>query len=116
MARWGTIGIVLALAPCKKWNIDQLDVKSAFLHGELMEDIYVNQPLGYDKGGREKFYKMRKALYGLRQALRVWYSKIETYFNQENFEKCLHEHTLFVKHSEDKILVVSLYVYDLINT
>lgn len=54
-----------------------------------------------------------KALYGLRQAPRVWYSKIESYFSQENFMKCSHEHTLFVKNnSEGKMLIVSLYVDD----
>jgi hypothetical protein len=95
----------------------QLDVKSAFLHGELAEDIYVNQPLGYDNGDSKMVYKLRKALYGLRQAPRVCYSKIEAYFSSEEFEKCPHEHTLFVKYGAEKeILIVSLYVDDLIYT
>jgi len=68
----------------------QLDVKSAFLHGELIEDVYVEQSLGYQKKYASKVYKLNKALYGLRQAPRAWYSKIESYFVQENFEKCSH--------------------------
>ncbi|MCH86005.1 copia-type polyprotein, partial [Trifolium medium] len=101
----------------KGWNIFQLDVKSAFLHGELSENVYVDQPLGYQKEGKNKVYKLRKALYGLKQAPRAWYSKIESYFVQEKFEKCHHEHTLFVKQSgQGKILIVSLYVDDLIYT
>ncbi|XP_050878846.1 uncharacterized protein LOC127082662 [Lathyrus oleraceus] len=51
--------------------------KSAFMHGDLMEDVNVNQPLGYEKGGRDNVYKLRKELYGLRQALRVWLNKSE---------------------------------------
>jgi hypothetical protein len=87
------------------------------LHGELAEDIYVDQPLGYQKGSKNEVYKLRKALYGLRQAPRAWYSKIEKYFINENFEKCSHEHTLFVKYADQgKLLIVSLYVDDLICT
>ena len=115
VARWDTIRTILALAACKGWIVYQLDVKSAFLHGELVEEVYVEQPLGYQKEDKNKVYKLKKALYGLRQAPRAWYSKIEAYFNQELFDKCPHEHTLFVKQNkEGKILIVSLYVDDLI--
>jgi hypothetical protein len=62
-------------------------------------------------------YKLKKALYGLRQAPRAWYSKIESYFCLEKFEKSPAEHTLFVKYGSDgDILIVSLYVDDLIYT
>jgi hypothetical protein len=117
VARWDNIRTILALAAKEGWKIFQLDVKSAFLHGELNEDIYVQQPLGYQKGNGDKVYKLKKALYGLRQAPRAWYSRIETYFNDEQFIKCSHEHTLFVKYgAQKKILIVSLYVDDLICT
>ncbi|PNX60329.1 putative copia-type protein, partial [Trifolium pratense] len=62
-------------------------------------------------------YRLKKALYGLKQAPRAWYSKIESYFSAEKFEKCPYEHTLFVKYGmKNEILVVSLYVDDLIYT
>ncbi|PRQ54239.1 putative RNA-directed DNA polymerase [Rosa chinensis] len=118
VARWDTIRTILALASFKGWCVFQLDVKSAFLHGELNETVYIDQPQGYVKQGEEhKVYRLRKALYGLKQAPRAWYSRIETYFIKEGFEKCHCEHTLFVK-TEDggNILIVSLYVYDLIFT
>ncbi|GAU31024.1 hypothetical protein TSUD_214600 [Trifolium subterraneum] len=63
-----------------------------------------------------KVYKLKKALYGLKQAPRAWYSKIESYFGQEKFDKCPYEHTLFVKKDGDKMFIVSLYVDDLIYT
>lgn len=67
VARWDTIRMVLALAAQRGWIVFRLDVKSAFLHGELSEDDYVDQPLGYIKEGEEnKVYKLKKALYGLR--------------------------------------------------
>jgi hypothetical protein len=92
-------------------------VKSAFLHGDLSEDIYIEQPLGYQQGSSGSVYKLKKALYGLRQAPRAWYSKIENYFCSEKFEKCPSEHTLFVKKGDSNdILIVSIYVDDLIYT
>lgn len=119
VARWDTIRTVLALAAQKGWSVYQLDVKSAFLHGDLDEDVYVEQPLGYvRKGEEQKVYKLRKALYGLKQAPRAWYSKIEAYFLKEGFTRCNYEHTLFVKSEEGgkRLLIISLYVDDLIFT
>ena len=61
--------MIVALAAKRGWKIYQLDVKSAFLHGELSEDVYVEQPKGYErKGSDHKVYKLHKALYGLKQA------------------------------------------------
>lgn len=118
VARWDTIRMILALAAQNGWCVYQLDVKSAFLHGELNEDVFVEQPQGYEKKGEEhKVYKLRKALYGLKQAPRAWYSRIEAYFIKEGFERCQCEHTLFIKSEEGgKMLIVSLYVDDLIFT
>lgn len=95
-----------------------MDVKSAFLHGELNEDVYVEQPRGYEvEGSEDKVYKLHKALYGLKQAPRAWFSRIESYFVGKGFEKCPNEQTLFIKQSkEGKLLIVSLYVDDLIYT
>lgn len=117
VARFDTIRMILAMAAQSSWEVFQLDVKSAFLHGELKEEVFVQQPEGFTKKGEEeKVYRLRKALYGLKQAPRAWYSRIEAYFTREGFEKCPSEHTLFTKSKEGKILLVSLYVDDLIFT
>lgn len=117
VARWDTIRVILATAARRGWMLFQLDVKSAFLHGELREDVYVDQPEGFeDQRDTRRVYKLRNALYGLKQAPRAWYTRIEGYFSREGFEKCYCEHTLFVKRSGAEILIVSLYVDDLIYT
>lgn len=118
VARWDTIRMIIAVAAYQNWSIYQLDVKSAFLHGELEETVFIDQPQGFMKRGNEgKVYKLRKALYGLKQAPRAWFSKIESYFIREGFEKNESEHTLFVKtEKQGQILIVSLYVDDLIFT
>jgi hypothetical protein len=119
VARLDTIRVVISLAALNSWMIYQLDVKSAFLHGELDEEVFVDQPPGYEhKEQKSKVYRLKKALYGLKQAPRAWYRRIETYFvDQQGFAKCPYEHTLFIKSAEGgKFLIVCLYVDDLIFT
>jgi hypothetical protein len=99
---------VIALVAQNLWLIFQLDVKSAFLHGNLEEHVFVEQPLGHIKIGNEhKVYRLKKALYGLKQAPQAWYSRIETYFLKEGFHKYPYEHTLFVKiRDKGELLIV----------
>lgn len=78
VARMETIRTVLALAAQLELQVFQLDVKTAFLNGELEEYVYVKQPQGFEtKGKEEKVYKLHKALYGLKQTPRYWNDKID---------------------------------------
>jgi hypothetical protein len=93
-----TVRMIIALAAQKGWRIFQLDVKSAFLYGELSKEVYIEQPRGYETKGREHLvYKLYKALYGLKQAPRAWFSRIEAHFIKEGFQKCDSEQTMFTK-------------------
>ena len=84
-----TVRAVLPITTQHKWKVYQMDVKSTFLNGVLMEEVYVEQPLGYEKEGQEnKFFRLKKALYGLKQAPRAWYSRIDAYLLINGFEKC----------------------------
>ena len=117
VARLDTIRAIIAFAASKGWKLYQLDVKSAFLNGELKEEVYVDQPQGFIlKGKEEKVYKLKKALYGLKQSPRAWYSEIDNYFNRTKFEKSKSEPTLYVKQQGNDVLIVTLYVDDLIFT
>ena len=118
VARHDTIRMVISLAALNNWTVFQLDVKSAFLHGELLEQVFVEQPPGYIKNGsKHMVYKLKRALYGLKQAPRAWYSRIDTYFSQVGFHKCPYEHTLYIKTGDKgNFLIVCLYVDDLIFT
>ena len=81
-----TIRTVLVVAAQHGWIIYQMDIKSAFLNGYVDEEIYVEQPQGFEIAGKEnKVYKLKKALYGLNKAPRAWYSRIDTYFQQKGF-------------------------------
>ncbi|RDX97648.1 hypothetical protein CR513_19562, partial [Mucuna pruriens] len=118
VAHLETIRMVVALATTKRWSIYQLDIKSAFLHEEINEDVYLEQPPSYIfQGCEHQVYKLKKALYGLKQAPRACYTKLESHLAANNFLKCLHEHTLFVKKKEGgEILIVCVYLDDLIYT
>ncbi|KAL8106255.1 hypothetical protein AgCh_029879 [Apium graveolens] len=118
VARMDTVRMILALAAQRNWVVYHLDVKSAFLYGILNEDVYVDQPEGFVKQGCEHLvYKLRKALYGLRQSSRVWFERIEAYLLAEGFQQSQSEPTLFFKYNEvGKILIVSVYVDDLLYT
>eukprot|EP00253_Pinus_taeda_P013773 PITA_13773 len=112
-----TVRTVLSIVAQHKWKIYQMDVKSAFLNGVLKEEVYVEQPPGYEVDGQEhKVCKLKKALYGLKQAPRAWYNIIDAYLIENGFDKCDGEPTLYIKENDGKILIVVLYVDDLIFT
>eukprot|EP00253_Pinus_taeda_P028156 PITA_28156 len=112
-----TVRAALSIAAQNKWKVYQMDVKSAFLNGVLMEEVYIEQPLGYEKKGQEhKVCRWKKALYGLKQAPRAWYSRIDSYLLENGFAKCEGEPTLYIEENDGKILIVVLYVDDVIFT
>lgn len=79
--------------------------------------VHVIQPKGFiNKGEEDKVYRLKCALYRLKKAPRCWFNKIEGYFIREGFKKSSHDDTLFVKKVQNKVIIVSLYVDDLIYT
>ncbi|KAI5336044.1 hypothetical protein L3X38_026178 [Prunus dulcis] len=102
VARLDTIRTLIALAAQKGWKLFQLDVKSAFLNGVLEEEVYTEQPEGFEvKTASHKVYKLKKALYGLKQAPRAWYSEIDTYLTSCNFKRSTSEATLYIRTDEE---------------
>lgn len=117
MTRLETVRLLLALAAKHEWEVHHLDVKSAFLNGTLYKEVYVNQPEGYVKAGQEgKVYRLFKALYGLRQAPRAWYTKLNKCLLKLGFVKCPLEHDVYTKREGDESLIIGVYVDDLIIT
>ncbi|KAC9923453.1 hypothetical protein E3N88_45071 [Mikania micrantha] len=117
VAWWDTVRSIIAIAAQRGWEIFQLDVKCAFLNGELQETVYIEQPPGFiQKGDEHKVCKLKKALYGLKQAPRAWFKRIESYFLREGFQKSKYDHTFFLKKNVEGLVIVSLYVDDLIYT
>nr|GFC21449.1 retrovirus-related Pol polyprotein from transposon TNT 1-94 [Tanacetum cinerariifolium] len=110
VARMEAIKIFLAYAAHKLFTVFQMDVKIAFLHGSLKEDVYVCQPEGFiDADHPSHVYKLKKALYGLTQAPRAWYDELLTFLLQNHFFKGTIDPTLFIRSFQDDILVVHVY-------
>jgi Reverse transcriptase (RNA-dependent DNA polymerase) len=98
VARMKTIRLLISLAAQNKWSIFQMDVKSAFLNGVLEEEVYIEQPSGYVKVGKEHMVlKLNRALYGLKQAPRALNTRIDAYFKENGFVQCPYEHALYLK-------------------
>jgi len=88
MVKMSSIRVVLCLATSLNLKIDQLDVKAAFLHGDLEEEIYMVQPEGFIVKGKDNFVcKLRKSLYGLKQAPRQWYRKFDSFMMDHGYDK-----------------------------
>ena len=117
VARLETIRLRINLAATNGWEVHHLDVKTAFLHGELKETFYVCQPEGFEKKGcGNKVYKLNKALYGLRQAPRAWNNKLNQILMELKFSKCTKEPFVYRKNIKGELLVVAVYVDDLFVT
>lgn len=114
VARIETIRLLINLAASNGWEIHHLDVKTAFLHGELKETVYVTQPEGFIiKGNEEKVYKLNKALYGLKQAPRAWNEKLNQILRELKFKRCSKEPSVYRKEVNSEILLIGVYVDDL---
>lgn len=117
VTRLETVRLLLALAAQNNWEVHHLDVKTAFLNGEIKEDVYVAQPEGYVQKGKEHMvYKLVKALYGLKQAPRAWYFKLAKCLEGLGFTRCPYEHAVFTKQIGQEQLIISVYVDDLLVT
>ncbi len=101
----------------KGWYLHQMDVKNVFLHGDLQEEMYMEQPLGYvDQTHFNLVCRLKKALYGLKQPPRVWLDKIGQYFVTSGFQTFNVIFVLYVKKIDHGIVIILIYVDDFIIT
>ena len=115
VARLEAIRIFLAYAAHMKFKVFQMDVKSAYLNGELEEEVYVEQPPGYvDPRYPDYVYRLDKALYGLMQAPRAWYETLAQFLIESGFTRGTIDKTLFYLKNGKDLLLVQIYVDDII--
>lgn len=117
VTRVETVRLLLALAAKYSWEVHHLDVKTAFLNGEIEEEVYVSQPEGFVKKGKEHLvYRLIKALYGLRQGPRAWYAKLNKCLEELGFGRCPYDHAVYTKKIDGETLIIAVYVDDLLIT
>ncbi len=114
VARKESIRMILAYASSKNIKVYQMDVKSAFLNGELEEEVYVEQPEGFLLSeNKDNVCKLKKALYGLKQAPKAWYARLDKYLQQQGFRRGNADSTLYIKIEQDHMIIIEVYVDDI---
>jgi hypothetical protein len=98
VARLESVRLLLAYAAGEGWPIHHMDVKSAFLNGELQEEAFVTQPPGFVVEGEEgKVLRLTKVMYGLRQTPRAWYAKLDAILIALGFHRSESEHAVYMR-------------------
>ncbi|PKI62918.1 hypothetical protein CRG98_016677 [Punica granatum] len=116
VAKLVSVRVLLTVALYKNWELFQLEVNNAFLHGDLEEEVYMKLPSGLTSAGSKKVCHLQKSLYGLRQASRNWFAKLFVALKSYGFNQSSVDYSLFVYNKAGVILVLLVYVDDLILT
>jgi hypothetical protein len=115
VVRFETVRIMLALAALENWHMYGVDVKSAFLYGQLDEELYMEQPEGFKiKGQEHKVLRLKRAIYGLRQAALQWWRALDKSMAKLGFKRLLSDSGIFVlqnKYRQPEVIVI-IYVDD----
>uniref|UniRef100_A0A2N9HR29 Integrase catalytic domain-containing protein n=1 Tax=Fagus sylvatica TaxID=28930 RepID=A0A2N9HR29_FAGSY len=118
VARLSSVRTLIAVSASRHWPLFQMDVKNAFLNGELTEEVYMQLPPGFSQppGFSSKVCRLRRALYGLKQAPRAWFAKFSSTISQHGFSASSYDSALFFRRSDHGITLLLLYVDDMIIT
>ena len=112
-----TFKILLALSAIENFFLKQMDVKAAYLHPKIDEEVYLEQPKGFEKldsNGNKLVCKLKKSIYGLKQAAKNWYQELLNFLIQQGFERSKHDYCLFLKNKENDKLYVLTWIDDLV--
>ncbi|KAA0057569.1 Beta-galactosidase [Cucumis melo var. makuwa] len=117
VAKLNTVRVLLSVAVNKDWPLYQLDVKNAFLNGDLVEEVYMSPPPGFETQFGQQVCKLQKYLYGLKQSPRAWFDRFPTFVKSQGYSQGYSDHTLFIKASKTgKIAILIVYVDDIVLT
>ena len=93
-----------------------MDVKFAFLHGDFHEEIYMEQPPRFIQNDSSHVFRLRKSLYGIKQAPRAWYAKMDRFLLDNGFSRCHSNNTVYTKKVGKSFTILGIYVVDIILT
>ena len=116
VVKHSSIRILLALVAQLNLELAQLDVKTAFLHGDLKEEIYMTQPEGFKVAGKENWVcKLNKSLYGLKQSSRQWYKRFDKFMKDQMYTRNKYDHSVYLRRLQDESYIyLLLYVDDML--
>ena len=118
MARLSSVRTLIVVSTARKWPLFQMDVKNYFLNVELSEEVYMKLPPGYSHppGFPHRVFRLRRGLYGFKQAPRAWFAKFSSNITQHGFSGSSFDIDLFLRQSSHGIAIIFLYVDDMIIT
>jgi hypothetical protein len=113
----GTIRTLISCVANFDWPLPQLDIKNAFLHIDLQEEVYMEIPLGFTiNQTKGKALRLKKSLYGLKQSPRAWFDRFRRAMCDMGYRQCNGDHTLFYHYIGNNITILAVYVDDIIIT
>ncbi|KAH9698654.1 retrovirus-related pol polyprotein from transposon RE1 [Citrus sinensis] len=117
VAKLNTVRVLLSMAVNLDWPLQQLVVKNAFLNDDLVEEVYMDSPPGFEGKFQYRICKLKKSLYGLKQSPRAWFENFTRSVKGQGYAQAQSDHTMVFRHSKDgKIAVLIVYVDDIILT
>ncbi|KAM0034727.1 putative RNA-directed DNA polymerase [Helianthus debilis subsp. tardiflorus] len=117
VAKIDTIRVLFSIAANEGWPLHQFDVKNAFLHGELKEEVYMEAPPGFTTDFKTReVCRLKKTLYGLKQSPRAWFGRFTLAMKRYGFQQSNSDHTLFLKRRGKLVTCLIIYVDDMIIT
>lgn len=111
VVRFDSLRAILAIVAEKRMHMLQFDVKTAFLNGELKEDVFMKQPVGFDDNSG-RVCKLQKSLYGLKRASRCWNQKFKSFVEHFGFNACESDPCVFASHTNGTMIILAIYVDD----
>jgi hypothetical protein len=117
VAKMNSVRTLISCAVNFDWGIYQMDVKNAFLHGDLQEEVYMQIPPGFESNyNRGRVLRLHHSLYGLKQSPRAWFDRFRQAMLKRGYRQSNADHTLFYKHANDKVAILIVYVDDIVMT
>ena len=114
VVRFESVRTILALAATHELHVHQMDVSTAFLNGELDEDVFMTQPEGFSNTNSNLVCKLNKSIYGLKQAPKCWNNSIDTFLKDMNFSQSSSDSCIYTKVDNGSVCIIALYVDDLL--
>ena len=117
VAKLTYIRLFISLVATHVWDLHQLDIKNVFLHGDLVEEVHMEQPPGFVAQGEiGRVCRFRKSLYGLKQSPCGWFGKFSQVVEEFNMQKSKSDHSVFYRNSSSSIILLVVYVEDIVIT
>ncbi|KAK8933689.1 hypothetical protein KSP39_PZI015904 [Platanthera zijinensis] len=116
VAKLNSVRVLISVAVHRRWPLFQLDIKNAFLNGDLQETVYMQQPPGFETTGESQVCHLKKTLYGLKQSPRAWFEKFSKVLREIGFTRSSADFSLFTRHQPTGTVILLVYVDDIIIT